>query len=144
MFSVLAQMTIQPTALEKWKKYQKSSIRATDCLQAASIICLSFLLSIFLDSALKSLSRLHHLAWIPIVFSSSPTLLFLSCLSRKSSPLGWSPSPYSLSNLLTLGGSRKQLRENQGLFAGPMAQTDVCWKGPSFPETEDPQLFPHL
>lgn len=146
LFSVLVQMTIQTTALEKWKKYQKSSIRARDCFQAASIICLSFLLSIFLDSTLKSLSRLHHLAWIRVVFSSSPTLLILSCLRRKSSPLGWSPSPYSLFKQPAYfgGGSRRQLWKNQGLFASLMAQTDVCLQGPSFPETEDPTTFSSL
>lgn len=86
LLSALAQMTIQTTMFEKWKKYQKSSIRARDCFQTASIICLSFLSSIFLESTLKSLSRLHHLVRIPVVFNSSPTLLFLPCPSSKINP----------------------------------------------------------
>ena len=136
MFSVLPQMTIQIIMLEKWKKYQKSSIRARDCFQAASIICLSFLLSIFLDSTLKSLSRLYHLAWIPVLFSSSPTLPFLSCLPSKSSPLGWSPSPYSLfkQSAYLEGQQKTTMKESRAvcqscgsdrcLLAGPIISQD--------------------
>lgn len=96
MLPLQTQMIIQTAMFEKWKKYQKSSIRARDCFQTASIICLSFLSSIFLKSTLKSLSRLHHLAWIPVVFNLSPPLLVLSCSIQQNHSLGWSSSPYSL------------------------------------------------
>lgn len=86
LLPVLAQMNIQTTMFEKWKKYQKSSIRARDCFQTASILCFSFLSSIFLESTLKVSSRLCHLAWIPVVFISSPTLFILSCPSSKTNP----------------------------------------------------------
>lgn len=95
LLSLLAQMSLQTTALKKWRKYHNSSIRARDCFQAASIIRLCFLIPIFLDLTLKSPPRLRCLSWVCVAFSSPPSLLFLSCLTNKHSPLGLSSSPYS-------------------------------------------------
>lgn len=112
------------TTQEKWKKYHKSSIRARNCFQAVLIIFLSFLSSIFLDSTFKILLRLHHLAWIPVVFSLSSTLLFRSCLPKgKQSFRVVSLTLLPLYAIYLLwGSSRKQTLKNQGLFACPMAQ----------------------
>lgn len=110
------------TTQEKWKKYHKSSIRARKHFQAVSIIFLSFLPSFFLDSMFKTLSRLHYLAWIPVVFSLSPTLLFVSCQHKQSfRVISLTLLPLYAIYLLW-GSSRKQILKNQGLFARPVAQ----------------------
>lgn len=100
-----------------------------------------------------------HFSWvnIKILIKASPSCLdphsfqlithtALPALSiHQNQSLGWSSSPYSLFKQSThFGASKKLLQKNQGLFVSPTAQTDVCWQGPSFPETEDSQLVLHL
>lgn len=77
-----------------WENW-RNTIRAASWLEAACRQPLLYVFPfchLFFWIQLKSLSRLHHPAWIPVIFSSSPTPLFLSCLPTKSSPLRWSPS----------------------------------------------------
>lgn len=105
-------MTIQTTMFEKWKKFQKSSIRDRDCFQTASILCLCFLSSIFSWVNTKILikaspSCLDPCSFHLITHTAHPVL----SIQQKQS-LRWSSSPYSLFTQSNhFGGSRKLLQK---------------------------------